>query len=100
LTTDDGPLARLVKNILAYIADAFGFRVEEGRIETKKLCVGAECIDEQELQQIRQLIQSRTVEPTPIPTSIPAETPTPDPTPTPTDTPSPTPEEPPPTATP
>ena len=76
LTTNDGPLARLVKNILAYIADAFGFVVEEGRIRSDKLCAGTTCVDEQQLKRILQATNpqqttddQQTATPTPLPSS-------------------------------
>jgi hypothetical protein len=104
----DGPLARLAQNIMAYIANVFGFIVEKGRIQsgevnTDTLCIGTECIGQQELQQIRQLFRDAgqsagpiNTEPVPAQVSTPIETPVS----TPTDTPTSTAETPTPTATP
>ena len=51
-TDDSSPIARLVRAVLGYIADTFGFIVEKGRIQSDKLCAGTTCVDEQQLQQL------------------------------------------------
>jgi hypothetical protein len=79
-TTESGPLARLVQNILAYIANAFGFIVEKGRIQadtvqSNNLCAGTVCVNEEQLQQL--LRQTNNGQPTtngqqPTPTPLPS----------------------------
>ena len=69
--TEEGPLARLVRNILAYIADVLGIELSQGTVKTDRLCAGTACVDEAELQQLRQLLRSQSAEPTTVPTVLP-----------------------------
>jgi hypothetical protein len=110
-TTPTGPLGRLVRNVLLYIAQVFGVNIGDKSVQAPeiqagdRLCVGSTCLTEDQLKNVLQGAgqsaatpaptttpsdtppASATPTPTDSPTPIPSDTPTPDPVPTPSDTP-------------
>jgi hypothetical protein len=65
--TQDGPIARVAKNIVRYLAEVMGIELSDNTVKTGKLCLGNECITETELHDILQQ-RGTTAAPAPMPT--------------------------------